>query len=120
MSLIKYPKGLSFMNLLDIPFDIQIIIFEYLDYKYRTGMFIRQIPKNLRIFDLLRIRKESNPNGLKISFDINFKDYHNDYVVKTLEIEFSRKDRNIFIKKNNYYAIDYNGERYSYEPSVTW
>ena len=120
-----YPKKFNLIRLFNIPFEMQIIILEFLNYKYRIGVFIKQIPRNLRINDLLLDRLERRniiyfKNNIILSFDIDFRDYHNDYVVKTMEIAFSKKDRSIFTKINNYYAIDYTGIRYNYEPSIPW
>jgi len=102
-----------------IPDELQREIFEFLDYKLRCGVYIMQIPKQIYIYTLLLERKEITEN-LYISFDIDFKDYHNDFVVKTLEIQFSPEDRNIFIKTNKYYAIDYDERRYEIEPVEPW
>jgi hypothetical protein len=120
MSYIVSTKIADLINSFQIPYELQRQILEFLDYKFRFGKYIRRIPtKKLTIYRSLLDRPEMLSEGY-ISLDLNFRDYHNDYVVKTLEIVYSETDRNIYNIKNQYYAIDYDEKRYEYEPSVPW
>jgi hypothetical protein len=109
------------INDIHVPDLPQSIILEFLGYKLRNGKFIFQLSNEIleKMNDLLLDRPEMI-DGIFVSFDIDFRLYHNDYVVKTLEIEFCPNDRNKFRKRNHYYAIDYDETRYHYEPSVPW
>jgi hypothetical protein len=104
---------LNNINLPDLP---QSIILEFLDYKCYNGKYVKQLSKNMEIYELLLDRPKVI--GTFLSFDINYKmRRHNELIVKTLELEFSALDRNIFNQRICYYEVDYDYSRYELDES---
>jgi hypothetical protein len=92
----------------------QYKVLEFLGYNYRNGKFICQLPKDMKIYELL-LDRPTLSHDYTVSFDIDCFDYHNDRVLKTLEIDYSPFDRNISIVSNRYFYIDY-GQLIEYDP----
>lgn len=97
-------------NIPDLP---QHIILEFLGYKNRNNKYIKQLPKNMNIHDLLQDRTIPIYKNTYYSavFDVKFINYHNHYIVKTLKFKYSLDDKNICTTVIQYYSIEFDDSR---------
>ena len=121
----------------------QHIILEFLDYRLRCGKYIRQIPKDLPIYNLIRNRPQveelyfsQHDDRVVGAYYDNINDVYYDHdedgyetyfkislimkyvkrkgwLEKTLEIDYSYGDRNKYRIQNHLYDFDFDGSKHS-------